>query len=65
VSIALAPGTSGESTVDLPARLRQALKKTVGITVDIGVVDVDEMPEEQFKSRRWRDDRAVRAGEHV
>jgi phenylacetate-CoA ligase len=60
VAIALEPGTPMESTVDLPDRLRLALKKTVGITADIAVVDLAGMPEQQFKSRRWHDDRAVR-----
>lgn len=60
VTVAFAPGTPPESVADLPSRLRQAVKREVGISVDITVVDPGQMPEQQFKSRRWRDDRAVR-----
>ncbi|GGM20690.1 phenylacetate--CoA ligase family protein [Dactylosporangium sucinum] len=60
VTIALESGTPPESAAALPERLRHAVKRAVGITVDISVVDVRQMPVQQFKSRRWRDDRAVR-----
>lgn len=63
--IALESGTPPRSAAELPGQLRRALKQKVGISVDVSVVDVEHMPEQQFKSRRWRDDRAARADEVV
>ncbi|WP_432843249.1 phenylacetate--CoA ligase family protein [Dactylosporangium sp. CA-092794] len=60
VMVALEAGTPAESAAALRGTLRHALKSAVGISVEVSVVDVRQMPEEQFKSRRWRDDRAVR-----
>lgn len=63
LEIALEPGTPTTMAAELPGDLRRALKEKVGITVDIRVVGVEHMPEQQFKSRRWRDERAVRTEE--
>jgi len=60
VTIAFAAGTPPSAVADHPERLRHAVRQAVGVTVDIRVVDPADMPEEQFKSRRWRDERAVR-----
>jgi phenylacetate-CoA ligase len=45
----------------LPDRLRQELKAAVGVSVEVSVL-VGGLPEEQFKSRRWQDQRVVRTG---
>jgi len=60
VTIAFEPGTPPESVAGLPARLAADVRRAVGVSVDITVVEPERMPVEQFKSRRWTDERAVR-----
>jgi phenylacetate-CoA ligase len=62
VVITLEPGTPPALAEQLPGRLRRAVKAAVGVTVDLRV-GTEQLPEQQFKSRRWRDERAVRAGQ--
>jgi phenylacetate-CoA ligase len=64
ISVAIADGTPGGVRRALPERFRQEIKSAVGITVDVRVVG-NELPEEQFKSRRWLDQRALRLDKTV
>jgi phenylacetate-CoA ligase len=45
---------------DLAGQLRRRLKEQVGVSVEVEVVGEDSFAENDFKSRRWSDERAVR-----